>query len=45
MARGWQRFPRRFEKEGTNMSEAVLFVALIVVLIVGIECFSAWKGR
>jgi len=26
------------------MVEVLLFVALFILLIVGIECFGAWKG-
>jgi len=39
-------FPRTFDenKEQPTMVEVMILTALLFLLLVGIECFSAWKG-
>lgn len=36
--------PALLREENLLMTDVMLFVALIVVLIIGIEAFDAWKG-
>jgi len=32
------------EPENRSMNEGMILVALLFLLLVGMECFSAWKG-
>ena len=42
-ARSGESMPLKTRRNRT-MVDVLVFVALIFLLMVGIECFSAWKG-